>query len=121
MTTLLKQTPYVRLYDADDNLVRQIEDQDTILALWRATDLWNREKSYPVSYGEWESGNVIVGRLDYLTELDSGDDKFYFPIYLYTDGRVQWWITPDSRHWYWSEDLKNEVEMLWGKYADISE
>lgn len=39
MIGMLREAPYVRLYDGEKNLVANIEERETILRLWRAMDL----------------------------------------------------------------------------------
>lgn len=110
MTKMLKEAPYVRLYDKDSNLVAEINDREIILRLWKSMNLWDRKKTQPVP------GNPMIGSLDYPTNLKWSEspeaEVFHFPIYIFSDGRAQWGITPDRHHWFWSKDLKDELSKL---------
>ena len=117
MTGMLREAPYVRLYDDNRNLVAEIEERETILRLWRALDLWNRRVFLGVSYLEQQEQNPMVGFIDYPTELEFGEEKFHYPIYVFSDGQAQWGITPDSRHWFWSKELKDEILRLLNEYS----
>lgn len=117
MTGMLREAPYVRLYDEKRNLVAEIEERETIMRLWRAMDLWNRRASLGVGYWEQKEQNPMIGFIDYPTELEFGEEKFHYPIYVFSDGQAQWGLTPDSRHWFWSKELKDEISRLLSEYS----
>ena len=108
MKKMLRDAPYVKLYDPDFKLMATIEDRNTIKRLWLAMDLWNRKGAYAV-----DEELIEVGRIEYLTELEwKPGVPFEFPITLYADGRALWGLTPVSRHWFWSQKLRDEVMRL---------
>jgi len=116
MTKMLRDAPYVKLYNPDYELVVTIEDRGTIQRLWAAMDLWKRESA--TADGEL----IQVGCIQYPTELEwEPGVPFEFPITLYADGRALWGLTPDSRHWFWSKELRDEVVRLLEQHLPESE
>ena len=117
MIKMLKKTPYVRLYAGKNEFVCKIQDKAIIMRIWQAMDLWERKKALPVGYSSQLGENPIVACIDYPTDIEFGEENFHFPIYLFADGRAQWGLTPDSRHWFWSIELKNEVKKLLDEFT----